>query len=81
MQAIIMYRLGYIDFFVKSDYGNFAANDSHPHLCGLSYGTKYSRIDQVKFVKTALADHTPSNFLKAVFPKFYLVHLWLLCPI
>ena len=27
------------------------------------------------------ADHSPSNFLKAVFHKFYLVHSWILCPI
>ena len=26
-------------------------------------------------------DHTPSNLLKAVFHKFYLVHSWILCPI
>ena len=27
------------------------------------------------------ADHDPSNFLKAVFHKFYLVHSWILCLI
>ena len=27
------------------------------------------------------ADHTPSNILKAVFHKFYLVHSLILCPI
>ena len=32
-------------------------------------GKKHSRTDQVKFVE----DHTSSNFLKAVFRKFYLV--------
>ena len=26
------------------------------------------------------ADHIPSNFLKAVIHKFYLVHSWILCP-
>ena len=26
-------------------------------------------------------EHIPSNFLKAVFHKFYLVHSWILCPI
>ena len=26
------------------------------------------------------ADHTPSNFWKAVFHKFYLVDSWILCP-
>ena len=39
-------------------------------------------MDQVKFVEDSLeniwkgmvANHTPSNFLKAVFHKFYLVH-------
>ena len=25
------------------------------------------------------ADHMPSNFLKVVFHKFYLVHSWILC--
>ena len=25
-------------------------------------------------------NHIPSNFLKAVFHKFYLVHSWILCP-
>ena len=68
MQAIIMYRLGYNDFFVKSDYGNFAANDSHPHLCGLSYGTKYSRIDQVKFVEDSLSRPYPFKFFKGCLP-------------
>ena len=24
--------------------------------------------------------HIPSNLLKAVFEKFYLVHSWILCP-
>ena len=27
------------------------------------------------------ANHISSNFLKAVFHKFYLVHSWILCPI
>ena len=27
------------------------------------------------------ADHTSSNFLKAYFHKFYLVSIWILCPI
>ena len=26
------------------------------------------------------ADHTPSNLLKVVFHKFYLVYSWILCP-
>ena len=26
------------------------------------------------------ANHTPSNFLNAVFHKFYFVHSWILCP-
>ena len=26
------------------------------------------------------ADHTPSNCLKAIFHKFYLIHFWILCP-
>ena len=33
----------------------------------VTYGVKYSRMDEVKFVE---ADHIPSNFLKAVFHKF-----------
>ena len=54
---------------------------------GIINGTKYSRMDQVR--KTAFkklkgygllqADHTPSNFLRAFFNKFYLVHSWILC--
>ena len=30
---------------------------------------------------SAKADHIPSNFLKVVFHKYYLVHSWILCPI
>ena len=30
---------------------------------------------------SAWADHIPSNFLKDVFHKFYLVHSWIICPI
>ena len=26
-------------------------------------------------------DHTPSNFLKVVFHKFYSVHSWIFCPV
>ena len=38
---------------------------------GVLFETKYSRMDQVKFVEDSLkADHTTSNFLKAVFHKF-----------
>ena len=46
-------------------------------------GSRYSRMDQVKFVEDSLqkissdmawADHITSDFLKAVFHKFYLVH-------
>ena len=38
----------------------------------VSNGTKYSRMDQVKFVEDSLyTDHYPSNVLKAVFYKFY----------
>ena len=53
------------------------------------YESKYFRVDQVKFWKTAFknfegiwsaeADHILSIFLKAVFHKFYLVHSWILC--
>ena len=51
----------------------------------------YSRMDQVKTIETAFkkiemirsasADHINSNFLKAVFHKFYLLHSWILRPI
>ena len=34
-------------------------------------------MNQVKFVE----DHINSDFLKAVFHKFYLVHSWIHCPI
>ena len=40
-------------------------------------GIKYSRIDQAKFVEDTLS---PSDFLKAVFHKFYLVHSWIPWP-
>ena len=40
-------------------------------IIDVSDKTNYSRMDQ---------DHIPSNFLKAVFHKFYLVHSWILCP-
>ena len=36
-------------------------------LIDLSNGEKYSRMDQVEFVE----DHITSNFLNAVFHKFY----------
>ena len=53
-------------------------------LLGFTYGAEYSRISQVKFVQDSLqkiwGDIT-SDFLKAVFHKFYLVHSWILCPI
>ena len=39
----------------------------------VSNGTKYWRM------LSAWTDHIPSNFLKAVFHKFYLVHSWILC--
>ena len=57
------------------------------------YVTKYSKMDQAKFVEDrqplknlkgsalSLDHHTPSNFLKAVFHKFYLVHSLILCLI
>ena len=34
-----------------------------------------------KFFEGVWSAHTPSNFLKAVFHKFCLVHFWILCPI
>ena len=40
-------------------------------------GTKYSRMDKVKFVEGSLLkklNYITSNFLKAVFHNFYLVH-------
>ena len=45
-------------------------------LSCLSYGAKYSIMDQVKFV-----DHITSHFLKTVLHKFYLNHSWILCLI
>ena len=61
----------------------------------ISYETKYSRVDQVKFVEDSFKKiwrdmvclsrpypfHIPSNFLKAVFQKLYLVHSWILYSI
>ena len=34
----------------------------------------------VKGYRLLKADHTPSNFLKTVLHKFYLVYSWILCP-
>ena len=56
------------------------------------YGTKYSKMDQVKFMEDRLykiwrdmvylsRPCISSIFLKAVFHKFDLVHSWILCPI
>ena len=48
------------------------------------HGAKYSRMDQVKFMKDSrwkIWIWITSNFLKAVFHKFYLIHSWILCPI
>ena len=45
------------------------------------YGAKYSSMDQVNFVKDNLQKILKdiySNFLKAVFHKFDLVHSWIL---
>ena len=47
------------------------------------YGSRYSRIDQIKFVEDSLLkiwSHM-TNFLKAVFHKFYLVRSWIPWPI
>ena len=49
-------------------------------------GTEYSRMDQVKYVEETFKKsegiwHIPSNLLKAIFHKFYLVHSSILCPI
>ena len=55
----------------------------------VSNGTKYLRMDQAELWKTAFkkfkviwstsANHITSNFLKAVFHNFYLVHSGILC--
>ena len=46
-----------------------------PYSKLISFGSRYSRMDPVKFVGIcAQADHITSNFLKAVFHIFYLVH-------
>ena len=56
------------------------------------YGTKYSGMDQVKFVgdsfenvegvwSTLSRSYSFNFFIKAVFHTFYLVHSWILCPI
>ena len=52
------------------------------------YGTKYSRMEQVKFAEDSLwkvwrdmdclSSPYPFKFLKAVWHKFYLVHSWIL---
>ena len=55
------------------------------------YESMYSRIDQVQFVEdrlkkieviwSAQVDHVSSDFSKAVFQNFYLVHSWTKWPI
>ena len=44
-----------------------------------SSGSRYSIMDQVKFMEDSL--QKISNLLKAVFHKFYLVHSWIRWPI
>ena len=52
----------------------------HKAFFYITFAAKYAGMDQVKFVEEGLskilkpADHITSNFLKAVFHKFYLVH-------
>ena len=60
---------------VKGAHGESDVKKRQIYSASSIYETKYSRIEQVKFVEDSLeGDHTPSNFLKAVFHKFYLVH-------
>ena len=64
---------------------------SRSHSSSVSSGAKYSRMDQVKFVKYSLwkiwrnlvylSKPYHFKFLKALFHRFYLVHSWILCPI
>ena len=44
-------------------------------------GTKYSRMDQVKFVKDSVLKNRPYpfKFFKSCLPQFYLAHSWILC--
>ena len=66
-----------LEYFVLFVYISFFLT----FLLWLSFGTKYSRMDQVNLWKIPLKKfegiyHTPSNFLKIVFYKFYFVHSW-----
>ena len=47
------------------------------------FETLYSKMDQVKFLQynNVLTDHITSDFLKAVFHKFYVAHFWKLFSI
>ena len=49
----------------------------------VTYETKYSRMDQLKFLEDSLwkSRPYPFKFLKAVFHRFYYVHSWILCHI
>ena len=58
-------ELNVYEVFVTVNFKNFT------HAETLLNGTKYSRMDEVKFVEDSLF---PSSFLKDVFHKFYLVH-------
>ena len=40
-----------------------------------------SKICGRQLLKNLKEDHTPSNFLKVVFHKFYLIHSWIVCSI
>ena len=64
-------ELNVYEVFVTVNFKNFT------HAETLLNGTKYSRMDEVKFVEDSLF---PSSFLKDVFHKFYLVHSWIICP-
>ena len=58
----------FTDYVWKIKWRVFTGNLKRINWSRKKYRSKYSRMDQVKF-------------LMAVFHKFYLVHSWILCPI
>ena len=65
-----------IDFVsvLKTDLGQVFKNGPSK-ICGTT------PLKHLKGHSMLEADHTPSDSLKTVFPKFYLIHCWILCPI
>ena len=78
--------LRWSDIFLRKDIGNYLLRNDKEEAVKATYGPKYSRMDQVKFMNLkgyGLFKQTISlqKILKAVFHKFYLVRSWICCSI